>query len=161
MPLTFRTQRNRGFLWVVLLAAGAIASALVLQYVFDVQPCAWCVLLRLIFVALGIVGVIGWLVQGQRVMRVIAALLVLALALSGVATGLYLHLVASHSSSCDFTLADRIVMSLGLDQLLPMVFKVGASCDAAVALVLGVPSALWAVALSVVAFVVTVRALRR
>ncbi len=161
MPLTFRTQRNRGFLWVVLLAAGAIASALVLQYVFDVQPCAWCVLLRLIFVALGIVGVIGWLVQGQRVMRVIAALLVLALALSGVATGLYLHLVASHSSSCDFTLADRIVMSLGLDQLLPMVFKVGASCDAAVALVLGVPSALWAVALSVVAIVVTVRALRR
>jgi disulfide bond formation protein DsbB len=161
MSLTFRRQSNAGFLWVALLSAAAITSALVLQHVFDVQPCAWCVLLRLIFIALGIVGIIGWLVQGQRLLRLFTALLALALALSGVATGLYLHLVASHSSSCDFTLADKIVLALGLDQSLPMVFKVGASCDAAVALVLGVPSALWAVALSVASIVVTVKALRR
>ncbi len=161
MSLTFLTRRNQGFLWVALLAAGAITSAMMLQYVFDVQPCAWCVLLRLIFVALGIVGIFGWLFQGQRAVRIVASLLSLALALSGVATGLYLHLVASHSSSCNFTLADKIVMALGLDQALPMVFKVGASCDAAVALVLGVPSALWAVALAVASIIVTVRALRR
>ena len=161
MSLTFRRQSNLGFLWVALLSAAAITSALVMQHVFDVQPCAWCVLLRLIFIALGIVGIIGWLVQGQRLARIIAALLALALALAGVATGLYLHLVAAHSSSCDFTLADNIVMALGLDQSLPMVFKVGASCDAAVALVLGIPSALWAVALSVAAIIVTAQALRR
>lgn len=161
MSLTFRRQSNLGFLWVALLSAAAITSALVLQHVFDVQPCAWCVLLRLIFIALGIVGIIGWLVQGQRLARIIAALLALALALAGVATGLYLHLVAAQSSSCDFTLADNIVMALGLDQSLPMVFKVGASCDAAVALVLGIPSALWAVALSVAAIIVTAQALRR
>lgn len=161
MSLTFRSRRHPGFLWVALLSAAAITSALVLQHVFDVQPCAWCVLLRLIFVALGLVGVIGWLVQWQPVLRVIAALAALALALAGVATGLYLHFVASHSSSCDFTLADRIVMSLGLDQSLPTLFKVGASCDAAIALVLGVPSALWAVALAVVSIIVTLRSLRR
>jgi len=161
MSLTFRRQSNLGFLWVALLSAAAITSALVMQHVFDVQPCAWCVLLRLIFIALGIVGIIGWLVQGQRLARIIAALLALALALAGVATGLYLHLVAAQSSSCDFTLADNIVMALGLDQSLPMVFKVGASCDAAVALVLGIPSALWAVALSVAAIIVTAQALRR
>ena len=34
---------------VVLMAVAAVGAALVSQHVFDIQPCPWCVLQRLIF----------------------------------------------------------------------------------------------------------------
>jgi disulfide bond formation protein DsbB len=37
----------------------ALAVALVSQYVFDMQPCPWCVLQRLLFLAIAGVAAIG------------------------------------------------------------------------------------------------------
>ena len=42
--------------WLVAMAAvcfAAVAAALVSQYAFDMQPCPWCILQRLIFVVSG------------------------------------------------------------------------------------------------------------
>ena len=39
--------------------ARALGAALVSQHVFDMQPCPWCVLQRLIFVALALAALLG------------------------------------------------------------------------------------------------------
>ena len=50
---------------------GAVGAALVSQHVFDMQPCPWCVLQRLIFVAIGAFAVLGlvWRGAGRRPRR--------------------------------------------------------------------------------------------
>lgn len=138
----------RWFAALALLSLAAVAAALVSQHVFDMQPCPWCVLQRLVFVVIAAVCVIGIAWRGTAG-RVVAALGVLALAASGVASALWQHFVAAKSDSCNLTLADRIVSGTKLDSLLPDVFAVRASCaDAAVDL-LGVPYEFWSLALYV------------
>jgi disulfide bond formation protein DsbB len=87
--------------------------------------------------------------------------LAVLLALSGVSAALWQHFVAASSSSCNLTLADRILAQLGLDASLPEVFQPRASCaDAAVDL-LGVPYEFWSLALFLLLGVAAVFSLRR
>lgn len=136
----------------------AVAAALVSQHVFDMQPCPWCILQRLVFVLIGLAALAAAFAGGV-VRRLLGALVVL-LALAGVAAALYQNLVASKSDSCALTLADRLVRSLGLDRALPPVFEVRGNCaDAAVDL-LGVPYELWSLALFVLLGLGALRLLR-
>ena len=117
---------------MVLLPLAAVAVALVTQHLFDMQPCPWCVLQRVVFVAIALAALPGLLVNKAAVRRACAAA-VLTLSLSGAAAALWQHFVAASSVSCNLTLADRIVGGLGLDGLAPQVFAAYASCaDAAV-----------------------------
>ena len=116
----------------VLVPLAAVAAALVSQHVYDMQPCPWCVLQRVVFVAIALAALPGLLVN-QRGMRRISAAVVLTLSLCGAAAALWQHFVAASSVSCNMTLADRIVGGLGLDELAPQVFAAYATCaDAAV-----------------------------
>jgi disulfide bond formation protein DsbB len=158
-------SRGRGersaplFAFVAVVSFGAVAAALVSQYAFAMEPCPWCVLQRLIFLAIGVCALLGlgWRsVIGSRV----AAGLALVLAADGFAAALWQQLVAAKSESCNLTLADRIVGATGLDQLLPSVFEARASCaDAAVAL-LGIPYAYWSAAAFAVCAAALLRLLR-
>ena len=151
MPLGFGTVRGRTagrLLGLIALAGiGAVAAALVSQHLFDMQPCPWCVLQRLVFLSVALVCAVGWAVRGVAVRRTLASV-ALVLALCGIAAALWQHFKAAASASCNLTLADKIVSgALHLDSLLPEVFAVRASCaDAAVDL-LGVPYDLWSLAL--------------
>jgi disulfide bond formation protein DsbB len=147
---------------IALACIGAVAGALVSQHVYDMQPCPWCILQRLIFVVIGGLALLAALLGG--VLRMLLGTLMLLLALAGAAAALYQNLVASKSQSCNLTLADRIVSGLGLDTALPPVFQVTASCaDAAVKLA-GVPYEFWSLALYVLiglaALLVTIGARR-
>ena len=116
----------------VLVPLAAVAAALGSQHVYDMQPCPWCVLQRVVFVAIALAALPGLLVN-QRGMRRISAAVVLTLSLCGAAAALWQHFVAASSVSCNMTLADRIVGGLGLDELAPQVFAAYATCaDAAV-----------------------------
>ncbi len=135
--------------WLLAIAAlsfTAVGAALVSQHGFDMQPCPWCVLQRLIFIVIGCVALLGlaWRsALGQRAMP----LVLLTLCGAGIAAALWQHFVAAASNSCNLTLADRIVSGLRLDALLPDVFQATATCaDAAVDL-LGVPYAFWSLAM--------------
>lgn len=130
------------------LAFGGVAAALVSQHVFDMQPCAWCVLQRLIFIVIGLVALVG-LAWRARAGRLLTSLGVVVLASAGVASALWQHFVAASSTSCRLTLADRIVNGLGLDGLAPEVFAARASCAEASVPMLGVPYAFWSLALFV------------
>jgi protein dithiol:quinone oxidoreductase len=138
----------------------AVAAALVTQHVFAMEPCPWCVLQRLIFVAITLACVIGLVWRSTTGTRLSAGLALL-LALSGAAAALWQHFVAASSSSCKLTLADRIVSGIGLDGLLPEVFAARASCaDAAVDLA-GLPYEFWSLALFVLIAIATSRVLIR
>jgi disulfide bond formation protein DsbB len=118
-------------------SVAAVGAALVSQHVFGMEPCPWCVLQRVIFLAVALVCLAGLglrAVLGPLGTRIGAALAVL-LALSGVASALWQHFVAAASQSCNLTLAAKIVGNLQLDSLAPEVFAARASCmDAAVKL---------------------------
>ena len=135
--------------WLLAIAAlsfTAVGAALVSQHVFDMQPCTWCVLQRLIFIVIGCVALLGlaWRSSlGQRVMP----LVLLTLCGAGMAAALWQHFVAAASNSCNLTLADRIVSGLHLDALLPDVFQATATCADAAVNLLGVPYAFWSLAL--------------
>ena len=128
-----------------LLSLGAVGAALVTQHVFDMQPCPWCVLQRLIFVAIALAALLG-LLWRTRAGVATSALLMLGLSLCGIAAALWQNLVASVSSSCNQTLADRIVSGIGVDGWLPDVFQARASCAEAAAKLLGVPYEFWSLA---------------
>jgi len=147
------------FAFVAAVSIAALAAALVSQHVYDMQPCPWCVLQRLVFVAIVVFAVLGFVWRGAAGGRV-AGTFALLLALVGIAAALWQQLVAAKSESCNLTLADRIVGATTLDRLLPDVFEARASCaDAAVSL-LGVPYAYWAAACFALCAIVLLRILR-
>ena len=135
-------------LGIAAVAFGAVAAALVSQHVFDMQPCPWCVLQRLIFVAIALLALLGLAWRSNVGQRSVAFGLML-LSGAGVGTALWQHFVAALSASCNLTLADRIMSASGLPNLLPDVFEARATCADAAVNLLGVPYAFWGLALFV------------
>jgi disulfide bond formation protein DsbB len=138
----------------LLLVAGAVigiaavGTALVSQHVFGMEPCPWCILQRLIFLAIALACLIGLAV------RRFGAALVMLLSLCGIAAALWQHFKAAASSSCAMTVADQIVIATRLDSLWPDVFLARASCaDAAVSL-FGIPYDFYSLALFVLTGVI-------
>jgi disulfide bond formation protein DsbB len=133
-------------LWVAGASLAGVSAALVSQHVFDMQPCPWCVLQRAVFVAIALVALAGaW--APQRLAQAAALLGVDLLATSGMAAALWQHFVAKSSSSCNLTLADRIISGLRLDALAPEVFAPRASCADAAVNLLGLPYEFWSLGL--------------
>lgn len=134
---------------IMIVALLAIAVALVSQYGFNMQPCPWCVLQRLLFLVIALVCAIG-LVWRASASRFVLGGLVLILSLLGAASAIWQHFVAARSTSCRRTLADRIITDYShLDQLLPSVFAPRATCADAAVNFLGLPYAFWSLALFV------------
>jgi disulfide bond formation protein DsbB len=147
--------------WVaVVLPLAAVGAALVSQHVFDMQPCPWCVLQRLVFVALALAALPALLSRNRTVNQVGAGVTML-LAACGAAAALWQHFVAASTNSCKLSLADRIVSGLGLDSLWPQVFAAYATCaDAAVSL-WGLPYEAFSLALFVALGALPLYLLRR
>lgn len=139
-------DRRPGFGLAIVLALGAVGVALVSQHRFDIQPCPWCVLQRGVFVAVAIAALPGLLMRLPVVQRLAAALMAV-LAAGGAAAALWQHFVAASSTSCNLTLADRIVRGAGLDELWPEVFGAYASCSDAAVRLAGVPYEFYSLAL--------------
>jgi disulfide bond formation protein DsbB len=137
---------QRLLLAITLLSLAAVGAALISQHGFEMQPCPWCVLQRLIFVLIAVVAAAGLAWRSTAGQRVIALGLLLLCGL-GIASALWQHFVAAATNSCAMTLADKILAASRLDGLLPDIFQPRASCaDAAVDL-LGVPYEFWSLAL--------------
>jgi disulfide bond formation protein DsbB len=65
------------------------------------------------------------------------------------------------SSSCNMTLADRIVSGLGLDGALPEIFQARASCADAAVKLWGLPYEFWSLMLFMLLSVMALRLLLR
>ena len=153
----------RLFLAAAALSLGVVAAALVTQHVLGMLPCPWCVLQRLIFVVIATLALIGAALSAVThapIARRVAAGLMLLGAVAGAAAALWQHFVASSSTSCNLTLADRVVTATGLDALLPDVFAAWASCADAAAKLLGLPYEVWSLTAFVVLGAVALRLLK-
>jgi disulfide bond formation protein DsbB len=152
-------ERSALLLGAVVLSLGAVAAALWTQHALGMEPCPWCVLQRLIFVAIALAALPG-LLWRRTVVQKIAAALVLALGLSGIAAALWQHFVAAATDSCKLTLAERIVSGLGLDGSLPEIFQPRASCADAAVKLLGLPYEFWSLMLFALLGAMALRLLR-
>lgn len=122
----------------------AVGIALIAQHQFGVKPCPWCVLQRGIFLLIGVFSLLGWLAQAKRPVRQTALVAVLLLCAAGLTAAVFQHQVASQTASCAMGLADRIVTTLGLEELWPSVFMITANCaEAAAYRLLGLPYEIW------------------
>lgn len=147
---------RKTFVALALLCIAAVGAALFTQYAWDMQPCPWCILQRVIFLLIAVLLLLAAYAPG----RVLFAGLGVLAAGAGIAAALYQHFVAAKSTSCNLTLADKIVSGIGLDKLLPAVFEVRASCaDAAVDL-LHLPYEFWSLGLYVFVAAAALWALR-
>ena len=122
----------------------AVGAALVAQYQFGVKPCPWCVLQRAVFLLIGALSLVGWLVQAKRPLRQAVLVLVLMLCAAGLTAAVFQHEVASQTATCAMGLADNIVTALNLEELWPSVFMITANCaEAAAYRLLGLPYEVW------------------
>ncbi len=140
---------SRLLLAMAAVCVAAVGIALVSQHVYDMQPCPWCILQRIIYLAIALLCLIGAAVSAG-IARQGVGVLTLLLAVSGGASALYQHLVASKSASCNLTFADKVISALGLDGAFPPLLQVTANCSDAAVSVLGVPYAYWSLALFIV-----------
>ena len=138
----------------------AVCTALFTQHVLGMMPCPWCVLQRVIFLAISLAALTGLLLRAAWPRRA-AATAMLLLAGCGVAAALWQHFVAAASVSCNLSFADRLMNGSGLDALWPEVFAPMASCADAAATLLGVPYEFYSLTLFVMLAAAAVMVLRR
>jgi protein dithiol:quinone oxidoreductase len=131
---------------VMALSLAAIGIALIAQYQFDLKPCAWCVLQRFIFMWVAVSALIGILCK-PGLGRLFWAAITSIWALSGAAAAAYQHWVAAKSSSCAFSLADKILSAFNLEKSWPALFEVQATCADAAVNWWGLPFEFWSLGL--------------
>ena len=158
MPLAWNSRQS--LLAIAGLCIAGVAAALLGQYGFDMRPCPWCILQRVIFVVIALLCLVGALLPPATVRKPVAGAAIV-LALLGSAAALYQHFVAAKSMSCNLTLADRIITALKLEDLMPSLFGVTGSCADGAVSVLGVPFEFWSLALFALLVLVAGAALKR
>lgn len=146
---------------IALLSLSAVGFALFSQHVLEMQPCAWCVLQRFLFLCIAAICLLANFFRSKAWVKV-CALLCFALSASGILSAWYQYSVASELFSCNMTFADKFMSQwTGLDATLPWLFGIFATCmDARVSL-LGFDYSLWGLGLFAVFIVLTLWVLIR
>jgi protein dithiol:quinone oxidoreductase len=129
----------------------ALTAAVYTQYAWGMDPCSWCVLQRILMASIALVAMASalWPRRSAGWVHRAAAFAIGGLAILGGASALWQSMVAAKSSSCNLTMADRVIGFTQLDRLLPDLFLVRASCAEASQALFGVPYPVW----SLVAFI--------
>jgi disulfide bond formation protein DsbB len=158
-------QRELNLLRLIsVLSLSSVAIALVSQYFFDMQPCAWCVFQRLLYLIIGFFALGLSIAQPARVRTALGSASIAAIAITGVTAAWYQEKVAANTFSCAQTLADQIMTKSGLDSAAPWLFGIYASCMDARIKLLGIEYAWWSLAMftliGMIALVVLKRLLR-
>ena len=143
------------------LSLAAVIVALISQHLFDMRPCAWCVIQRLVLLVIALVcwGGVWAERRGHVALPRVAAALAAALGALGIVAAWYQHSVAAKMFSCDQTFADKFMVASGLDAHIPWLFGIFATCMDARVELLGVEYALWALALFALVSLLAVAAL--
>ena len=132
---------------ISILSFSSVAFALISQYVYDMQPCAWCVFQRLLYLIIGITALLLTLGQPKRLRLSVGVAGIIAIAIAGVMSAVYQKRVAAHTFSCAQTIADQLMTKSGLDEAVPWLFGIYASCMEARVTLLGIEYAWWSMAM--------------
>jgi disulfide bond formation protein DsbB len=137
------------FLLGFLICAALLGFALYAQYVLMMDPCPLCILQRVVFIALGVLFLIGGLHAPRGGGRVVYAALVALVALAGVAIAsrhLWIQsLPADQVPSCGAPLGYLLETRAGNGGLIGVLLKVlsGSGECAKVEPILGLPMPAW------------------
>lgn len=145
------TAANRLLKITALLCFLAVAFALFSQHILNMRPCAWCVLQRIILLAIGIVCLLAAYLPA--VLRKLLSILAAILAISGIVAAWYQYTVAAEMFSCAQTFADKFITASGLDSMVPWLFGVYATCMDAKVQLFGIEYAIWGLLTFVVCLV--------
>ncbi len=133
--------------WLIsFLCSAGVGIALVSQHAFDMQPCAWCVFQRLLYLILAVVAAFAAISQGL-ITRLVCAMLGLSLTIAGVLAAWFQAQVASQTFSCAQSLADLLMTQTGLETAIPALFGIYASCMDARVKLFGLEYAYWSLLL--------------
>ncbi|MEO6984981.1 MAG: disulfide bond formation protein B [Paralcaligenes sp.] len=141
---------------IALLCLAAVGIALISQHMFNIRPCAWCVLQRLIYLAIAAFCWLGLLLDRIAALRRLTALVAAVLSVCGMMAAWYQYSVAAKMFSCDQTFADRFMVGAGLDAHIPWLFGIFASCMDAKINILGLDYAIWSLGLFTVLGVLSI-----
>jgi protein dithiol:quinone oxidoreductase len=129
---------QRALLSTGIVCLAALAFALFAQHVWNMQPCPWCILQRMVFILLAVFCLLGATCRARAARGF--TLLGAFTAATGAGIAAYQSLVASKQLSCNLTAADKFINATGLNDLWPDLFSVRATCaDAAAHKLLGIP----------------------
>lgn len=95
------------------------------QYVFDILPCSYCVLIRLVLVLIFGIGLLNEMLNSQLLKNVVWVLFLAA-------TGLSAYLIAFNfmpSENCAGSFADKFFLATKLDLLIPFAFEPKVLCS--------------------------------
>ncbi len=137
---------RRALLAIALLSILGVAAALTGQYAYDMRPCPWCILQRVLFILIALLSLVAASAR-SRPTHLLQAGVVIVLAALGSSAALYQHFVAAKSDSCALTLADKIITALGLEAMMPSLFQITGSCADAAVSVLGISFDIWSLML--------------
>jgi disulfide bond formation protein DsbB len=124
-------------IFVIVLCFGSVGLALISQYMFDMQPCAWCILQRIIFVLIGLLA-LGSLFINTKKPHICVWFGIELFTTLGIGAAIYQFKVASKSFECGISLAEKIINLSYLNEILPSVFGVMGLCGES-SDVLGIP----------------------
>lgn len=137
---------------IFIICFAAISIAIISQHVFDMQPCAWCVLQRLIFIIIGVVSLFCIFLNNFDAIRNLGFKTIAVFSWVGFAVAFYQFEFASGAFDCNISLAEKIITALNLNEILPQVFGIFALCADANQNLLGIPYVLYSGMLFILIF---------
>ncbi len=139
------------------ISGGAIITALFHQHYLGMEPCAWCVLQRFVFVLIFLIASANLFVKSLWL-----DLLAFMTGVSGIGIALYQLNVANLSNSCGISAAEKFMTWTQLNTLLPQVFESYALCADANVDLFGIPYAGWSLWLfALISLTISIQIIKR
>jgi disulfide bond formation protein DsbB len=152
-PIRFVARRSaRVFTLIFAMCAVILAIVLYLQHVLNLDPCPWCIVQRILLIAVGLAALVGALHRPTGAGIAVYALSCGALALGGGAAAayhIYLQGDPERAAKCAGSAVERLLDQSRLGQLLPGLFQYDGPCTLKPWSLLGLSIPEW----SLVAFV--------
>ena len=129
---------RRGLAGLGALAFAGFGAALYFQHVMGMQPCAWCILQRMVLLCL---GTCAWIfaLAPWKAMQIAGYGCAALFGGAGVWAAASQSAAAASQASCMVSWAEKAIVWTGLDMSLPQLFEPTASCSEAKAVLAGLP----------------------
>jgi len=146
---------QRGARLFTLIFAGCIAVlgiALYLQYAKNLDPCAWCVVQRVLFVLIGLIALIAVLHRPQGIGVTAYGTVIGLVSMTGIAAAtyhIYLQSDPLRAGKCAGSFVERLLDQSALGKIVPPLFQYDGPCTLKPWAMLGLSIPEW----SLIAFV--------
>jgi protein dithiol:quinone oxidoreductase len=124
-------RSGRIFTTIFLVCACLIGFALYLQHIHNLDPCPWCVVQRIVFIAIGLLALLAGLHRPSGWGVGVYATLLGLLALGGVAAAgyhLYIQADPERAMACAGSMVEKVLDQSRLGRIIPPLFMYDGPC---------------------------------